>query len=217
MSKTQASQPSHLGVQYHDPQEQHDTAVAGMWLFLTTEVMFFGAAIACYALYWYLYPEVWRQFSVHLNVVLGTIKTAILLTSSLMVALTVHAARIGQMGRAARLLISTAGLGTVFLGIKAYEWYHEYTLGFFPGSWQGNGSLIEKGNLYFCLYFALTGLHALHVLIGIGVLAVIAYFTWRQKYSKDYFTPIEISGLYWHFVDVVWIFLFPMLYLVDRT
>lgn len=210
--------PTHLQVQYHDALQQHESAVAGMWLFLATEVMFFGGAIAVYIVYWYMYPSIWKEFSAHLDVVLGSINTAVLLTSSLFVALGVHAGERGYMKKVMWYLASSALLGAVFLMIKGYEWYQEYLHGFYPGAWHGGGGeLVDRGDLYFRLYFALTGLHALHVIIGIVLLSIIAILARLGRYSKDYYTPIEVSGLYWHFVDIVWIFLFPMLYLVDRT
>lgn len=209
--------PPLLGIQFRDAEQQRETAIAGMWLFLTTEVIFFGGALSTFVIYWYLYPDVWHAFSRNLSVVLGTINTAVLLTSSLFVALAVQAADRSDGRRAATLLASSALLGFMFLLIKGYEWHHEFERGFYPGAWTYAGADSDKGNLYFRLYFALTGLHAFHVVIGVFLLAYMSFMARGNRYVGERSTPIEVSGLYWHFVDLVWIFLFPMLYLVDRT
>lgn len=204
-------------VQFHSARQQRETAVAGMWLFLTTEVMFFGGAISVFVIYWYMYPQVWKTFSQNLSVTLGTINTAVLLTSSLFVALGVRAAHRGEVRRVAWLYGLTSLLGLCFLGIKGYEWYHEYQMGFYPGAWSYRGPMEAGGHLYFSLYFALTGLHAIHVLIGVVLMPFIGIMAVRRHYQFEQSTPVEVSGLYWHFVDLVWIFIFPLLYLVDRS
>ena len=202
--------------QFNDLEQQHEADTLGMWLFLATEVLFFGALFTVYATYRYLYPEAWAEGSHHLNDWLGGINTAVLLCSSLSVALSVHAAQTGQQRRLVLLLLVTIVLGLAFLGIKAVEWYTDYEEGLIPGvRWTQTGEGANHVMLFFVLYFSMTGLHALHMIIGIGVFAVIAYLAWRGAFTPVKHMPIELSGLYWHFVDIVWVFLFPLLYLIS--
>lgn len=195
---------------------QNESSTAGMWLFLATEVMFFGALFGAYILYRSLYPEVFLEFSEHLNVTMGTINTGVLLTSSLTMALAVYAAKQGHRKVLVALLIFTGLAGIAFLGIKATEWTTDIKEGLGPGSlftYQGKDA--DKGALFFRLYYTMTGLHGIHVIIGIGLMFYYAIWAMGKKYTKERYIPIEVIGLYWHFVDLVWIFLFPLFYL-DR-
>jgi cytochrome c oxidase subunit 3 len=186
-------------------------------IFLATEVMFFGGMILAYTVYRFMYPLPFAHASQHLDAILGGVNTAVLLGSSFTVALAVHAARVG----ARRLLLGALGativLGGVFLAIKGYEWRHHYHEGLVPGiRFLAMGPEAPAIGLFFWLYFAMTGVHALHLTIGIGVMAVIGFLAWRGRFSPAYYNPVEVAGLYWHFVDIVWIFLLPILYLVGR-
>jgi cytochrome c oxidase subunit III len=210
---------AHSAVAHHfaDLEQQQEANLLGMWTFLATEVLFFGGLFAAYLIFRTLYPAAFVEGSHHLDVVLGTINTAILLTSSLTIVLAVRDVQGGEQRRAALLLIATLALGVVFLGIKGYEYYHKFEEGLIPGV----NFALETANagpviLFFFLYFVMTGLHAIHMIIGIGVLAYMAWQTRRGAYQADYM-PVEMLALYWHFVDIVWIFLFPLLYLVSRT
>ena len=186
----------------------------GMWLFLISEIMFFGAVFAAYIVYRHAYPQVFEEAGQHLDVRLGSLNTAVLLTSSLCMALAVHAAARGARGQIVFFMIATILLGLVFLGIKFIEYSKEFSEHLFPGGdFQYAGANPEQAKIFFSLYFTLTGLHAVHMIIGIFLIAVLAYLTWRGRFTSAHFAPIDMTGLYWHFVDIVWIFIFPVLYL----
>jgi cytochrome c oxidase subunit 3 len=208
----------HTAVAHHFEtlEQQREASLLGMWTFLATEVIFFGGLFVAYLVYRAAYPQAFAEGSHHLDVVLGTINTTVLLTSSLTAALAVHYAQQGRHREPARLLLITLGLGAIFLGIKGLEYYHKFEEHLVPGAhFQWGGTDAGPVQIFFMLYFVMTGLHALHMIIGIGVAAVMAWLTWRGHYLADYM-PIELFGLYWHFVDIVWIFLFPLLYLISR-
>jgi cytochrome c oxidase subunit 3 len=203
-----------LGHHFDTLEQQREANTLGMWAFLATEVLFFGALFVAYLIYLTAYPGAFGEASAHLDVLRGAINTAVLLTSSLTVALAVHAAEERSRRRLLLFLLATMALGIVFLGIKASEYYTEYEEQLIPGLnfvWEGTDP--QHAQLFFSFYFIMTGLHALHMIIGIAVVAVMAALTWRTRFPQGS-APIERFGLYWHFVDVVWIFLFPLLYLI---
>jgi cytochrome c oxidase subunit III len=202
---------------FDDLGQQHEAATLGMWVFLATEVLFFGGLFAAYMIYRVWYPETFGAASRTLDIRLGTFNTLVLITSSLTMALAVHAAATGERRKVMQWIVLTMLLGALFLGVKGVEYAQKFEEHHVPGlGFHFEGTAPERANLFFSLYFAMTGLHALHMIIGLVVLAVMLAMTARGKFSERWHTPIEISGLYWHFVDVVWIFLFPLLYLVDR-
>jgi cytochrome c oxidase subunit III len=202
---------------FDDLGQQHEAATLGMWLFLATEVLFFGGLFAAYMLYRVWYPETWGAASRTLDVTLGATNTFVLITSSLTMALAVHAAATDKRRTLLIFLVLTMVLGAVFLGIKGLEYAHKFEEHHVPGlGFHFEGTAPERANLFFSLYFAMTGLHAAHMIIGLGLLTVMCWMAARGRFSARWHTPVEISGLYWHFVDIVWIFLFPLLYLVDR-
>jgi cytochrome c oxidase subunit 3 len=182
--------------------------------------MFFGGVLMSYAIYRALYRPEFRAGCEHQNIVLGTINTIVLICSSLTMALAVYSAETRNRAGLVRFLLLTLGLGTVFLVIKGFEYHHDWVEGLVPGPnfraepWEAKGLQPQYGQLYFVYYFVLTGLHALHMVIGMGVLGVQVALARRGWFVAGYPTPIEITGLYWHFVDIVWIFLFPLLYLL---
>jgi cytochrome c oxidase subunit 3 len=200
-------------------EQQHEAGVLGMWTFLATEILFFGGLFAAYTVYRSEYFTAFVAGSEHLDVTLGTINTLVLIGSSLTMALAVHAAQTGKKSLAT-FLGATIALGAVFLGIKAVEWHHDYVEGMIPGiawqpeRWQAEGIAPREVQLFFLLYFCMTGLHALHMLVGFGVLGFMLFGARRGWFTPAYYSPVEIAGLYWHFVDIVWIFLFPLLYLI---
>ncbi len=203
---------------FKDAEHQHESTKLGMWVFLATEILFFGGLFVGYLVYRTSYPQAFIEASGHLNVWLGTLNTAILLTSSLGVAWAIHDVRTVQNRRAALLLVGVVVLGLIFLGIKGYEWYIEFEDGLVPGfNFTYTGPLARGVGLFFAQYFIMTGLHAVHMIIGIGVVSAMAYRSWRGDFTPTDFDPVELTGLYWHFVDIVWIFLFPLLYLVHRA
>lgn len=205
-------------------EQQRDAANIGMWVFLATEVMFFGGLFLAYTTYRLMYPQVFAQASRHLNVTIGAINTGVLITSSLTMALAVRASQTGNRWAIVGLLALTMLFGSAFLGIKAWEWHEKYIEHLIPGAsfvysapgHAAGAAPLDAGHaqMYFVLYFFMTGLHGLHVVVGLGVLAVMLVLAYRNSFYPEYNTPVEISGLYWHFVDVVWIFLFPLLYLI---
>ncbi len=241
----------HPALQHHfDNMEQQKEAVSiGMWFFLVQEIMFFGGMFLVYLLFRSKFPMAFAVGSNHLNMWLGLLNTIVLIVSSLTMAMAVWSAQTSKRNLQIIFIIATMFLGSVFLGVKAYEYYDKYESNLIPFSntfrWEPEGEhLIEErkmidehaapnsveremvannyyqfGNkvrIFFWIYFAMTGLHALHMIIGLGIMLWLLYGAIRNRFSSEYYAPVEISGLYWHFVDIVWIFLFPLLYLLGR-
>jgi cytochrome c oxidase subunit 3 len=216
-----AHQPAHhpaLAHHFDSLAQQSEASTLGMWVFLVTEVLFFGGLFLVYTVYRVWYPDAFAAASHSLDVTLGTINTVVLITSSLTMALAVHAAQTGERKLVMIFLIATMALGAVFLGIKSVEYYHKFVEHHVPGpGFQfEEKEYIRHAQIFFSLYFVMTGLHALHMVIGFGIMSWMLWWTWRGVITAEYYSPIEISGLYWHFVDIVWIFLFPLLYLLGR-
>ncbi|MEO7654025.1 MAG: cytochrome c oxidase subunit 3 family protein [Bryobacteraceae bacterium] len=196
-------------------EQQKDASSLGMWLFLITEIMFFGGMFTAYVVYRALYPNAFVAASHELDITMGAINTAVLICSSLTMALAVHAAQTGGKKAIVVFLVLTIILGSAFLGIKAVEYHEKFVHHHVPGSsFHFEGPYAREAQLFFSIYFAMTGLHAVHMIIGIVLLAILAWRANRGRFTAAYNTPIEMTGLYWHFVDIVWIFLFPLLYLL---
>ena len=209
-----ASQVAH---QFDDATQQYEASTLGMWAFLITEVMFFGGLFAGFFVYVLAYTAAFAEGSRHLDLTLGTVNTMVLLGSSLTMALAVRSAQQGNRKGQVLFLILTIVLGMTFLGIKGVEYAHKFEQDLVPGPrFHLEGPHAQSAQLFFSFYFAMTGVHALHMVVGVGLLSWLLINAWRGKYTEAYFTPVEVSGLYWHFVDIVWIFLFPTLYLVAR-
>jgi cytochrome c oxidase subunit III len=201
--------------QYEDLHQQYDATTFGMWVFLVQEILFFGALFFAYALYRFKYHEAYLEGSHELDLVAGTFNTVVLIGSSLTMALAVRCAQLGKNRGVFNYLLATLFLGSVFLGVKAYEYHDKWVNYHVPGlHWSFEGPLAQHIQIYFSLYFAMTGMHALHMVVGAGLLLFFLHKARNNTYSREYYGPIEIMGLYWHFVDIVWIFLFPMLYLI---
>jgi cytochrome c oxidase subunit 3 len=215
-----ARAPQHPRLQHHfdNLDQQFEASALGMWLFLVTEILFFGGLFAAYMIYRLMYPRAFAEASHELDVVLGGINTAVLIGSSLTMAMAVWAAQMGRRSGQLLYLALTMGLGLVFLGIKAVEYSAKFEHHLVPGPDFHFAAAHDPihSQLFFSLYFVMTGLHALHMVIGIAIMAVLFVMAWQGRFTKAYHTPVEVSGLYWHFVDIVWIFLFPLLYLIDR-
>jgi cytochrome c oxidase subunit III len=189
-----------------------------MWLFLITEVLFFGGLFLAYMLYRVWYPVAWAEASRELDIVLGAFNTAVLIGSSLTMAFAVRAAQTGKQRATVGWILSTMALGLVFLIVKYFEYAEKFEHHHVPGpDFHFEGPQAGPAQIYFSLYFLMTGLHATHMIIGFFIMAVIAWMAHKKRFTPEWYTPVEISGLYWHFVDIVWIFLFPLLYLVDRA
>jgi len=211
-----------LREQFDTAAQQKDASTLGMWIFLITEIMFFGGMFLAYTVYRSAYPEVFAEASRSLNVYVGAANTVVLLCSSLTMVLAVRAAQLGQRKMIVLFLILTLILGFVFLGVKAYEWHEKFVEHHIPGRadfhLEGlSPDLQGQAQLFFSLYFAMTGLHALHMVIGAGIMIALTMWASKGRYSPEYFTPVDVGGLYWHFVDVIWIYLFPLFYLIDRV
>jgi cytochrome c oxidase subunit 3 len=214
---SEATGSAYVAHQFDDAAQQHEASALGMWLFLVTEIMFFGGLFTAYVVYRAAYPDAFAGGSHHLDVVLGAINTAVLIGSSLTMALAVHGAQVGSRRAQMWFLFFTMVLGTTFLVIKGFEYAHKFHEDLVPGpAFTFSGPDVREVQLFFSIYFAMTGLHALHMVIGNGALAVLFFQARRGDYGPGYYNPVEMSGLYWHFVDIVWIFLFPLLYLIGR-
>jgi cytochrome c oxidase subunit III len=242
--------PAHLAEQFEDAGQQREVATLGMWTFLATEILFFGALFTAYSVCRLRWPMAFRDGSLDLKWYMGCINTAVLLMSSFTMALAVRAGAMGANGRLITYLVATIILGSMFLGIKATEYYLEFAEHLVPGTnfWTTPPTDVQKPpvlkvfdsfehslasvgvhtgpqdrprpmgeELFMVFYFTMTGFHALHMVIGIVLLTVMIVLTKRGHFSAAYHNPIEVSGLYWHFVDVVWIFLFPLLYLLRNS
>jgi cytochrome c oxidase subunit 3 len=213
-----------LKEQYENLDQQHQAASLGMWVFLATEVMFFGTLFLSVGVYRFLYPKEVEIASQHLNWQIGGINTLVLLLSSLMIVLAVHHAQHGRRKQIVAFLGLTALLGVCFLCFKGLEYYIDYRENLIPGwkfipdEWVERDGLrpdqVPHVQLFLFLYWVMTGLHALHVTIGIGAVLVIMTMAWRGRFSETYYVPVDVTALYWHFVDIVWIFLLPTLYLL---
>jgi cytochrome c oxidase subunit 3 len=210
---------------------QKEASTLGMWAFLAQEVLFFGAFFLVYTLHRNLYYPVFEACSHHLDWKLGAANTLVLIGSSLTMALAVHAAAAGHKNATIAWLLGTILLGSVFLGVKVVEYREKWHAGLVPGlHWSDSDTIKEElklkgpdadadathAQLYFSLYFGMTGLHALHMIIGIPILGWLVLRARRGDFGPRYSTPVELTGLYWHFVDIVWIFLFPLLYLIGH-
>jgi cytochrome c oxidase subunit 3 len=221
---------SPLAHHFENLEQQHEANTLGMWMFLATEVMFFGGLFTGYAIYRSQYPADFQKASERLIIWLGAVNTALLICSSLTMALALYSARLGNRKALIGFLAATMFLGLAFLGIKAREYYIDYEEGLIPGfnfdleqfgkPGESPGNASENAvdpqhvQLFFVFYFIMTLVHAGHMIVGLGVLLVLLILSILSRYSAEYFTPIELAGLYWHFVDIIWVFLFPLLYLI---
>ncbi len=208
----------HPRLQHHfdDMAQQIEASTLGMWVFLVTEIMFFGGLFTAYLVYRHASPEGFAEASHHLNVTWGAVNTVVLIVSSLTMALAVRAAQVSAPPRTqVAWIAATMVLGATFLGVKAIEYTDKFKHHLVPGpNFHWEGKYPAPAEMFYSLYFCMTGLHALHMIIGLGIMTVIGFMAWRRQFDADYYTPVEVAGLYWHFVDIVWIFLFPLLYLI---
>jgi cytochrome c oxidase subunit 3 len=201
----------HPKLQHHfdNMPQQVEASTLGMWVFLVTEIMFFGGLFMAYLIYRHANPEGFAEASHHLN-------TIVLIVSSLTMAMAVRSAQTSAPPKTQVSWIAvTMLLGLTFLGIKAIEYADKFRLNHVPGPnfhWEGQHAAAAQ--MFYSLYFCMTGLHAIHMIVGLGIMTVIGTMAWKRQFDADYYTPVEVAGLYWHFVDIVWIFLFPLLYLI---
>jgi len=232
----------HPRLQHHfdTMEQQKEASTLGMWVFLLTEVLFFGGLFFAYLLYRVWYFDAFAEASRTLAISWGALNTAVLIGSSLTMALAVRAAQTSQRKATVMWLLLTIALGCVFLGVKVIEYADKFEHHHVPGPhyiWEAEhagaggeggaeaaaehvppvgGDLQRRTQIYFSLYFTMTGLHALHMIVGVGLMGVITWMAYKGRFDQHYYTPVEMAGLYWHFVDLIWIYLFPLLYLVER-
>ena len=200
-------------------EQQKESASFGMWIFLATEVMFFGGTFLGYTIYRAMYPEAFASTSQYMNVTLGALNTAILIGSSLTMVLAVHSAQHGKRRELLIFLISTLALGLLFLTIKGFEYHEKWLDHHVPGPnfHYADPRFHQQAQILFFLYFAMTGMHAFHMIIGAALLLTLIVMAYRNRFTAEWYTPVDMIGLYWHFVDIIWIFLFPLLYLIGHT
>jgi cytochrome c oxidase subunit III len=236
--------PAHLKPYFTSSEQQFDAAKLGMWLFLVTEILLFGGMFVAYGIYRSWYPELFAEASTQLDTILGAANTLVLLTSSLTVAWSIRGAQMDNRKVLFWNLVATVVLAGVFMVIKYFEYMHKFELGILPGAGfvfpEGteftlgsleleartapaggdgyglgdHGITNQRAGLFFSIYYIMTGIHGLHVLIGMVAISILAVGAWRGKYTSAWYTPVENVGLYWHVVDIIWIFLFPLMYLI---
>jgi cytochrome c oxidase subunit 3 len=201
--------------QFDDVVQQREAASLGMWVFIVTEVMLFGGLFTAYTVFRWLHRPAFVEGSHHMAVVVGAVNTAVLIASSFTMAQAVQRAQRGLRRGLLGFLASTALLGVVFLGLKAHEYRSHYLEGLVPGPrWIYAGPDSGPLQSFFFLYFAMTGLHAVHLTVGVGLVTGLIVLARRRRFTAMYHTPVEVIGLYWHLIDVIWVFLFPLFYLI---
>lgn len=210
-----AETPEFVAEQFDDPPQQLEAATLGMWAFLATEVLFFGGLFLSYIVYRHAYPNAFAQGSRHTDLFFGTLNTALLLTSSLTMSLAIHAAQEARNRALVGLLLLTMIIGCAFLAVKGLEYRKDIHDQLVPGA-HFDKTLPIQSQIFWYLYWLMTGVHSLHLAVAIGVLAVVTWSASRGKFSAGYHNPVIISGLYWHFVDMIWVWLYSLLYLVNR-
>jgi cytochrome c oxidase subunit 3 len=230
----------HRSLQHHfaNMEQQREAGTLGMWVFLVTEIMFFGGMFLAYTLYRSYYPAAFSSGSNHLDITLGTVNTAVLIFSSFTMAMAVYFTQVGKQRPQVICLVLTLILGLTFLGIKGVEYKSKWDDHLIPGRlFAGNpfnptvaehgdedphklhlleGASVRQVEMFYWIYFAMTGMHALHMIIGAGLITFLLIYSMKGRFDPEYHGPVEVIGLYWHFVDIVWIFLFPLLYLLGR-
>ena len=206
---------AHEVAHHFDTAEQEfDAAKIGMWAFIAQEILFFSAIFVAYGAFRYFYPEMFIEASSHLSWKMGALNTVFLIISSFTIVMSVRSAQLNQIKNCIRYLYATLGLATLFLVVKYFEYSEKIHHGYLPFKFFGGTGVDPNLHLFFGLYFTATGLHAVHVAVGMGLIIWLIIKARKGYYHKDYFTPLEMVGLYWHLVDIVWIFLFPLLYLM---
>lgn len=212
-----SAHPNALHHQFDSLEQQKESSTLGMWLFLVQEVLFFGGLFMCYLLYRWRDPDAFMAGSYSLSIALGGFNTIVLILSSLTMAMAVRSAQIDRTKQLLNYLIATGFLGLVFLVVKYFEYKAKWEHHLIPGAgFHFEGPEGARTEIFYSLYFAMTGMHALHMIVGVGLLIWIYLRAKSGEFGSHYYNPVENFGLYWHFVDIVWIFLFPMLYLIGR-
>jgi len=207
--------PAHLAHHFSEVEQQKESAKLGMWIFLLTEILLFGGLFCAYAVYRAWNPDMFYNAHKFLNVYLGTLNTVVLITSSLTMALAIRSMQLNDRRKAIIFLVMTLTFAAVFLVVKYFEYSHKFHLGQLPGKFYTfTGVEGTNPHIFFSIYFMMTGLHGLHVIGGMAAISWVLVKTVKNRFSDEYYTPMEMTGLYWHLVDLIWIFLFPLLYLI---
>ena len=209
----------HPRLQHHfdTMQQQKEASTLGMWVFLLTEVLFFGGLFCAYAIYRGLHPEIFVYAHYYLDTFWGAVNTCVLIVSSLTAAWAVRNAQLGEQKKLVTNIIVTIALACCFLVVKYVEYSHKFHEHLIPGPhFAFEPQFVRQAQIFFSLYFMMTGLHALHMIVGMGLMIWMLIWAYNGTLGDGYYSPVEIVGLYWHFVDIVWIFLFPLLYLIGR-
>jgi cytochrome c oxidase subunit III len=207
--------PAYLQHHFADAEQQAESAKLGMWIFLLTEILLFGGLFGFYAFYRAWLPETFIEASKQLDVTLGGLNTVVLITSSLTMALSIRAIQLGKKKHTLIFLFATLILAGTFLVVKYFEYAHKFHEGLLPGKYYTfEGIHAVNPHIFFSIYFSMTGLHGIHVIVGMIVITWMIVRVSKNEFSPEYYTPIEMTGLYWHLVDIIWIFLFPLLYLI---
>ena len=215
MAEAHVIRPHDLAEQFDDLEQQTHAATIGMWIFIVTEIMLFGGLFLGYTAHRWMQHDAWVEGSRHMDLIVGAVNTAVLIVSSLMMALAVQRAQRGEQRSVELFLALTSLLGLVFLGLKAYEYWGHFREGLVPGRlWHYAGPHAGGVQTFVFLYFAMTGLHAVHLTVGVALVSALLLAARRGWFSGGYHTPVEVVGLYWHLIDVIWVFLFPLFYLV---
>lgn len=202
---------------FRDATQQYDSAKQGIWLFMVTEILMFGGLFVAYAIFHTIYPEMFAEGARQLDWKMGFLNTIVLVTSSLTMALGIHFLQVRKKNQAILSLALTVVLGLVFMVVKYLEYSHKFHLGFLPGKFLEPAhvqAVHQNLGLYFGFYFCMTGLHGIHVLLGMGLITWVAIRAAKGQFGPEFYTPVEGVGIFWHIVDLIWIFLFPLLYLV---
>ncbi len=217
-----AHHPPHLQHHFVSSEQQFDSAKLGMWLFLITEILLFSGMFVAYTVYRVWHPETFTAASAFLDWRLGGLNTLVLLFSSYTVALSIHYAQKDRLDRTFWMLVITLACAGVFMIVKAFEYGGKFAEGVFPGeAFDPVGHYAPLADIpyarqFFSIYFVMTGIHGFHVLVGMGIFLWLLFRVRRGDFNSEYYTHIELAGLYWHLVDIIWIFLFPLLYLIGH-
>lgn len=217
MSNHSQAHPAHLQHHFVDSDQQFDAAKMGMWVFIVNEILFFGGLFCAYIVFRAWYPDLFTMAATKLDTTMGAVNTVVLIGSSLSVAMAIRAAQLNKTKWIKINLLITITLACVFLVIKYFEYSHKMHDGIFPGAtlYTYEGIDHPLAHVFFSIYYVMTGIHAIHIIVGIGLMIWIYIRAKKNEFGSEYYTPVEMVGLYWHLVDVIWIFLFPLLYLIE--
>jgi cytochrome c oxidase subunit 3 len=205
----------HFAHHFKSAEHEYSTSKQGIWMFMVTEILMFGAIFVAYGIFHAIYPEMFAEGASHLDWKMGFINTLVLITSSYTMAMSIHHVQKNQLEQAATKLIITLLCALIFLVIKYFEYHHKFELGLYPGKWfEFKGAQHSNLALYFSFYFVMTGLHGIHVLVGMGLISWVFVRTKSGDFNEKHYTALEGVGIFWHIVDLIWIYLFPILYLI---